>query len=131
MTAQSFRPGKAIVVESPSPSAAFGAVFEDDGETGYLYAYVPDRSDSARILDAVLIYAVARLPDKARHVDSDLAIDWSSDGLKAGLRLNGSLQAVLDFAAREAFARSNFPTMAGWGGGARKPWHDGLVERLR
>ena len=35
---KSFVPGKPTVVDSASPAGCWAAVFEDDGETGYLYA---------------------------------------------------------------------------------------------
>jgi hypothetical protein len=99
-------------------------MFEDDGETGYLYA-----TDSARpqnpILDALHIYnASTVLGGQTSHAQ----IVWSSDGLKAGLLLNGQLHAVLDFSACNAYCRTNFPPPSGnW---RRPPWHDQLSELL-
>ena len=132
MTAQSFRPGDETFLASDSPTSAFSSVFEDDGDCGYLYAWDRDRPESARILDAVMIYEVGRMPEQVREREVDVEIVWSADGLKAGLRIGGGLQAVLDFAAREAFCRLNFPPVSRpWGGGARKPWRDELVDRLK
>ena len=132
MPTQMIQPGKKAWFASDSPTSAFSAVFEDDGETGYLYAWDRDRPEAARILDAVMIYDVDRLPEQVREREVDLEIVWSADGLKAGLRISGGLQAVLDFEAREAFCRLNFPpVLQPWGGGERGAWRDELGDRLR
>jgi hypothetical protein len=132
MTAQSFRPGDETFLASDSPTSAFSAVFEDDGDCGYFYAWDRDLPESARVLGAVMIYDVGRLPEQVREREVDMEIVWSAYGLKAGLRVGGGLQAVLDFQAREGFCRMGFPPVsAAWGGGARGAWSDGLVDRLR
>ncbi len=47
-----FRPGQKLTLAAGSPSATYGAVFEDDGETGYFYPL--DTSDlGQRVLDAL------------------------------------------------------------------------------
>ena len=80
MTAQSFRPGDKTFLASDSPTSAFSAVFEDDGDCGYLYAWDRDLPESARILDAVMIYDVGRLPEQVHECEVDVEIIWSSDG---------------------------------------------------
>ena len=65
---------------SDSPTSAFSAVFEDDGDCGYLYAWDRDLPESARILDAVMIYDVGRLPEQVHECEVDVEIIWSSDG---------------------------------------------------
>ena len=47
-----FRPGTKAWIASDSPVSSFSGVFEDDGRTGYFYAYDPGRK-STPILDAV------------------------------------------------------------------------------
>ena len=112
---------------SDSPKSSFSGVFEDDGETAYFYAY--DRANP-QILDAVHIYNVANVVD--RHRESEVEILWSSDGLKAGLLINGYLHAVLNFEIRKAYSRNNFPPPGGpWAGGEREPWNDSLFDLLR
>ena len=82
------------------------------------------------ILDAVHIYNVKDVADRDR--DSDAEILWSLDGLKAGLLINGYLHAVLNFEAKKAYCRSNFPPPGGaWAGGTREPWSDLLSNLLR
>ena len=131
MTTHLIRPGEPATFTAASPTAPFAVMFEDDGATGYLYAVDLDRPDAERILDAVMIYQVDRLPEQVRERETDVEIVWSADGLTAGLRIAGGLQAVVDFAARRAFCRMNFPPVsAAWGGGARGAWDDGLAARL-
>lgn len=117
--------GRATVVESSSPSQPYGAVFEDDGETGYFYA-LDFGAGEQPIQDAVHIYDVANIPDP--ETPSTVQIVWSSDGLKAGLIIDRDPFAVIDFAARRAVCRSGFPQPSrGWTGHA---WDDAAVGLL-
>jgi len=123
-----FRPGTATWVASDSPSTHFSGVFEDDGTTGYFYAY--DRKAKPPILDAVHIYNAANVVDADR--DSEAEIRWSPDGMKAGLLINDYLHALVDFEARVAYCRSNFPPPSGaWAGSSRVPWRDALADLLK
>ena len=79
-------------------------VFEDDGETGCLYALDLARNNDP-ILDAMQIYDVHAMPG-GRHAP---VITWSSDGLKAGLLLGEALQAVFDFEGRRGYCQTGFP----------------------
>lgn len=122
-----FHPGTATWIASDSPSSHFSAIFEDDGATGYFYAY--DRSAGAGILDAVHIYDVATFQGRDR--DSDTEIRWSRDGLKAGLFINQYLHALIDFPSRAAYGRTNAPRPAGpWAATARAPWRDDLINLI-
>jgi hypothetical protein len=83
-------------------------VFEDEGVAGYFYAC--DRSQQtqeASILDAMLIYNVGSLKDP--ETERLAAVEWSRDGMQAVLYLDGTAQALFDFAARAGFSRMNFP----------------------
>jgi hypothetical protein len=95
-----------VVVEGPSPSQPFGVVFEDDGETGYLYGLDFSRQDNP-IVDALQIYNVQQLSDP--HKPSQVQLVWSSDGLKAALLINRYPHAIFDFAARCGYCRTGFP----------------------
>jgi hypothetical protein len=101
-----FRSGVEAVPEGPSPAHAIGVLFEDDGETGYFYALEPERAANP-IVDAMQIYNAAAVMDSDRASRAEIL--WSSDGLKAGLRINGHVHAVFDFTAKRGFCRSNFP----------------------
>ncbi|HET9913092.1 MAG TPA: DUF2251 domain-containing protein [Anaerolineales bacterium] len=98
--------GNPITLECPSPKTSFGVVFEDDGETGYLYG-LNFENEEQPILDALHIYNVKDIVDK--DVSVKVEIIWSEDGLKACLQINGFPHAVFDFESSKAYCRTNFP----------------------
>jgi hypothetical protein len=107
MDSLTFKPGRAFL-SSDSSAVPWTAVFEDEGPAGYFYAC--DRSQETHehsILDAMLIYNGSSLDDRER--DRIASIQWSRDGLRCVLYLDGAAQAMLDFSARLSFCRSNFP----------------------
>lgn len=102
-------------------------MFEDDGDTAYVYAY--DRDGGGKILDACHIYNVRNVRD--REIESEVEVVWTSDGLRAAVLLNDYAHAVLDFTAHRAYCRSNFPPPSGpWGAesGERAPWREDLLD---
>lgn len=125
---QRFYPGTEVWLASDSSSSSFSGVFEDDGETGYFYAY--DRSNPEEpILDAVQIYDGQSVRDRDR--ESEAEILWSSDGLKAGLLINAVLHAVINFQAGKAYCRTNFPPPFGpWRAVQREPWQESFASLL-
>jgi hypothetical protein len=106
-----FRVGSATAVSSVSPAGTYGAIFEDDGDTGYFYALQHPSQGDGRVLDAVHIYDVQNVADQ--NVPSRVAILWSADGMKCVLLINDYPHAVFDFAARRGYCRTNFPNSAG------------------
>lgn len=123
MQSLTFTPGRAFL-SSDSHTVPWTAVFEDEGVAGYFYAC--DRSQQNHdqsILDAMLIYNVSALArdsvaapavesgEPAQRIASRriASIEWSRDGMKAVLYLDGVAQAMFDFAARCGYCRSNFP----------------------
>ena len=89
------------------------AVFEDEGAAGYFYAC--DRSFTSleeSILDAMLIYHVTPPLRSGGEGERLAAIQWSRDGLKAVLYLDGVPQGLFDFEARRGYCRMNFPNFA-------------------
>lgn len=98
--------GTPVVFEAPSPETNYLVVFEDDGETGYLYGADPTNTEQP-ILDALHIYNVKDVVD--RETASVVEILWSEDGLKACLVIDQYPHAVFDFEARRACCRNNFP----------------------
>ncbi len=98
--------GQPVVVEMPALNGTYGAVFEDDGQTGYFYGLDFTRRDQP-IVDARHIYNVANVDD--RSVPSLIQIVWTSDGLKTALFINKYPHAVIDFAARRGYCRTGFP----------------------
>jgi hypothetical protein len=130
MESLSFRPGRAFL-SSNSPAVPWTVVFEDEGIAGYFYAC--DRSQQTQeqsIMDAMLIYNVGSLKD---HESERLAaVEWSRNGQQAVLYLDGTAQALFDFAQKAGFCRMDFPNyMAddGW----RKTthaWSDAALQRF-
>ena len=130
MDSLTFKPGRAFL-SSNSPSVPWTVVFEDEGPAGYFYAC--DRSRETQeesILDAMLIYTGSALDDRDR--ERLASVQWSKDGMQAVLYLDGTAQALADFAARISICRSNFPNFldednSGW----RKSSHQWSDEALQ
>ena len=132
MDSLSFRPGRAFLA-SNSPAVPWTAVFEDEGVAGYFYAC--DRSRETQeesILDGMLIYNVGALkePERERLV----AVEWSKDGLQAALYLDGTAQALFDFAGRSGYCRMDFPNYLGVEGDkwnkTTHAWSEGAMARF-
>lgn len=107
MDSLSFTPGRALFL-SQSLTGRWAVVFEDEGPAGYCYAC--DRSlgeDEEGIIDAMLIYNGASLEN--RGTERIASVQWSRDGHRALLYLDGTPQAYLDFVARESCCRMDFP----------------------
>ena len=129
MDGQTFTVGNEVWFAVDSPGGRYSAFFEDDGETGYFYAY--DLNNSSRpILDAVHIYSVENVVDRVRPSVAEIV--WSDDGSKCALIINRYPHAVFDFEAKRGYCRTNFPNFADqpevdW----RKSdhsWSDGAAE---
>jgi len=109
-----FTPGRAFL-SSDSPAVPWTVVFEDEGVASYFYAC--DRSHTTHeesILDAMLIYNVSALAASDAQLERPEAeriatVEWSRDGLKAVLYLDGAAQAMYDFGARCGYCRMDFP----------------------
>jgi hypothetical protein len=114
MESLTFAPGRAFL-SSDSPAVPWTVVFEDEGVAGYFYAC--DRSQTTQeesILDAMLIYNVSALAASDAELERPSSeriatVDWSRDGLKAVLYLDGVAQALFDFGARCGYCRMDFP----------------------
>jgi hypothetical protein len=132
MDSLTFTPGRAFL-SSNSPAVPWTAVFEDEGPAGYFYAC--DRSQETHdhaIMDSMLIYNKSALKEPEREYLA--AVQWSKDGQQCVLYLDGSAQALIDFAARESFCRSNFPNFMDEQGGRWKTgtheWNQAALERF-
>ena len=124
--AAAFTPGAKTFYASDSPTSSFSGIFEDDGQTGYFYPYDRAAPNDARILDACHIYTVANVVDRDRP--SEVEVIWTKDGMKAALLINDYAHAVIDFTARHAYCRTNFPPPTGaWRAEARAAWNDALL----
>ncbi len=135
MDSLTFHPGRAFL-SSNSPAVPWTAVFEDEGPAGYCYAC--DRSRETQdesILDAMLIYSESALENRDR--ERLVSFQWSRDGLRCVLYLDGAAQALLDFETRTSFCRSNFPNFlddsqsrrGGWRRSSHV-WDDAVLQRF-
>src|SRR5687767_11687122 len=61
---QTIQVGSKVSVEGDSPSTHFAVVFEDDGDTGYLYGLDLSKEENP-IVDALQIYDVQAVTDRA------------------------------------------------------------------
>ena len=119
--------GTPMLLESPALEGPCAVLFEDDGDTGYFYA-VERTSAGPEMLDALHIYNAEQ---DLRGVECRLELVWSSDGRKAGLRLNGTLWAAFDFEHEEGRCRSNFPPPGGrWQMAERPAWSDAVIRQF-
>lgn len=125
-----FKPGEETFYASDSPHSEYSGVFEDDGRTGYFYAWDRAASEDEQILDACHIYNVANVVDRDRP--SEVEIIWTDDGMKAALLINDFAHAVIDFRTRQAYCRTNFPPPTGtWSAETRAPWDEALLADFR
>jgi hypothetical protein len=120
--------GEPVTVEAPSPRSTFAVVFEDDGDTGYLYGLNFAR-EGQPILDAMLIYNVAQVTD--RDKPSLVQLVWSADGLKAALLINKYPHAIFDFDSRRGYCRTGFPPADPNWTDFDHSWDDAAVELFR
>jgi hypothetical protein len=126
---QEIRVGEPSVVEGASPTPPFVVVFEDDGDTGYLYALDISRADNP-IVDALQIYNVAAVTD--RHLPSTVQLVWSQDDKKAALLINRYPHAIFDFETHRGYCRTGFPPPSknGWTKHSHE-WDDRAEELFR
>ena len=127
-----FTPGKAFLSVN-STAVPWTVVFEDEGLAAYCYAC--DRSQETQeesILDAVLIYNVGALRDQTTQRLA--SVEWSPNGQQAVLYLDGTAQALFDFAAQRGFARTDFPNYLdeGKGGWNRSThaWSEAALQQF-
>jgi hypothetical protein len=77
-----------FIVEAQGPDGVFG-VFEDDGETGYLYIYEPE---GAGIIQHLHIYDRSKLP--AALEETDVSVDW--EGNKCSVAIQGLHRGTIE-----------------------------------
>lgn len=117
--------GQAVVVEGPAPNSHSGAVFEDDGQTGYFYG-LDFNLQGQPIVDARHICNVEQVTDHS--IPSVVQIVWSQDGLKAALVINKYPHDVIDFAAHRGYCRSGFPPPSKQCSKHNAAWDDQALE---
>jgi hypothetical protein len=103
--------GRPVVIVSDSSRSPNRVVFEDEGETGFLYAVDASLPSEPKILDALWIHDVGSV-DSSRSLS--LRIRWTRSGDKVALFLDGEPQAVFDFTKHRGYSRANFPARSTW-----------------
>lgn len=119
-------PGDGSFAGSCSPDGQAAVVFEDDGETGYLYAC---ESAGGPILDALHVFNVQAVAD--RHTPSVYKIGWAPSFRHAVLLINGQPHAVFDFDLRQGWCRSGFPPPAGDWSPEGHSWNENCLNYFR
>ena len=80
----------------------------------------------------MLIYNAGALKDPER--ERLAAVEWSKDGLRAALYLDGTAQALFDFAERRGYCRMDFPNYLGEQGDqwnkTSHAWSEGAMARF-
>lgn len=104
--------------------SGFGVVFEDDGNTGYLYA---TDEGATEIFDAVHVYNAS---DPQRLLPGEeVYIVWSAVLQKAGIYYHNQFQAIIDFGNHRACCRTGFPPPGGvWH--TSHDWDENLIVGL-
>ena len=122
-----FRVGVPGVITATAPNGPFGVVFEDDGETGYVYGVRRRWWRRSAILDALHLYNVEAV--KNREEAHELEVHWSSDGARAAITLNGHPHAAFAFAEQRAACMNAFPPPSPWCRSSHE-WDPSLIEFL-
>jgi hypothetical protein len=117
--------GEPTVFEAIPERSRFGVVFEDDGETGYLYGLDFSRPEQP-IADALHIYNVS---DANRGRYAVVTIEWIPDRDGAVLYVGSTAEAVFDFTGSRAFCRSGFPP-AGTSFALSHEWDDAALLEI-
>ena len=132
-----------LVSYSPVRALPWRVVFEDEGAAGYCYACDGrrarvDEDFDVTVMDAMLVYNVEALRknDDANEAGRLrlLTVEWSRDGQRAAVRLDGVPQVLIDFEKRESCCRSNFPNFVddgrnGWRS-ADHAWNDDAMRQF-
>ena len=125
---ESITVGENSFIDSVSPKARYGVVFEDDGSTAYFYGLDVSQGGQT-ILDALQIYNVGSVVDKEKP--SLIQVVWSEDGLKAALLINSYPHAVFDFDARRGWCRTGFPPPRETWSREGHEWDDKVMEMFK
>jgi hypothetical protein len=80
-----------FVREAAGPPGLFG-VFEDDGETGYLYLYEPGGRE---------VFHHLHIYDRTPHLsvrEEDVRVVWSENLSKVGVQIWGAMRGIINVA---------------------------------
>ena len=120
--------GTPEVLEGASPTSPFQIVFEDDGDTGYLYAVRRNHDDSIKILDAVHLYTVSTVANADHPIEVKLV--WDDPGRLGGVLIEDHCHALFDFDEERGHCIDEFPDPPAGGNWTRHGLSDELLGRL-
>ena len=83
-----------FILDKVGPSG-LACVFEDDGETGYLYLYDPN---GRGVLEDLQIYNRA---GELKVNEKDVQVVWSTDGSKCGVRIWNGMRGIIHIRRKE------------------------------
>ena len=112
-----------FIVDSVSPDGLWVVVFEDDGETGYLYLCAQKNGEFGGIVDYLWVYdQISPSIEECKEV----FIIWSDDSSRAGLIIDGEYWGIFDLKTkRKMNAPRNWNCIVPI---ERKYWDYGLAE---
>jgi hypothetical protein len=116
-----------VVIESRPTDPPFWVVFEDDGDTGYLYALDARRGDEDPIFDALHVYDAGVVSDSDRP--HELRFVWSDDERAVALTINGRAHAMVDFGEPRLMCVSGFPPPAAASAVDTHEWNSAAFAR--
>jgi hypothetical protein len=119
--------GKPATFEAHSPDGRYAIVFEDDGDTGFLYALDFSKKEENPIQEAMSIYDVKSIADRAKP--SEVILVWTADNRQAALFINSYPHAVFDFEKKRGYSRSNFPKPGKWGTDFK--WSESAIDAFK
>jgi hypothetical protein len=93
-----------IWVARANADRSFGAIFEDDGKTGFFYLCSLNPKE---ILSHVEIYQASELPFPMR--EEFIQIYWAEHGQRAALSIRGWPLAVFDIPSRKGWLLPELP----------------------
>jgi hypothetical protein len=119
--------GKPDAFEARSPDGRYSIVFEDDGDTGFLYALDYSKKEKNPIQEAMSIYDVKSVADRAKP--SEVVLIWTADSRRAALFINSYPHAVFDFEKKRGYCRRDFPKPGKWGTDFK--WDEAAIDAFR
>lgn len=124
-----FNAGQETYLDAQSSEFPYAIVFEDDGETAYLYA-LDLQKQAQPIDDALWIYNVQDLSDESKNVPSKVQLCWHKHKPIGLVFINNYPYVVFDFENKIGYSRSNFPEPSPSSGWQHEFLTDEFIEAL-
>jgi len=88
-----------FTIETYNKLKTLVAIFEDDGETGYLYLYDPNAPESEKIRASLHVYNSANIQE------NNVKVMWSNDEMKVGVSIEGKIWGIFDLRTGAKYRR--------------------------